>query len=584
MRPIIQVPRLNPINFRPNIQPDDNRIHSRGMLQDLYYNRIREWEDKYQWCLPFQNDDKIRLQFNISTDENVKLELINCYGQVEATYFAGNVFDLAGNNDKVTGAHLYNHYFQFSFTDIAQGVYYLLLTAGNVPLDTKQSLSEPIHIAPVHLDTQLVSYRGDHNTTDPVIFEQTNCIFYLRVPGIVKRALPDFDSNSYKNQANNTTQIYFKAGRTYEVFFDRIPDYLHDTLNFAIGLDYVTIDNVRFALDEGARWEEGVTDNAPLRSPSIVLRESDPHAGTIDRTVGPLLLAQLPKDYPYALQTLGMGIQSANISLLVLPRIIRSDSNRDSLLAFLQGLRAGLGLEGSFSIATNTFSYDLYYNNADNEIYGVASRTIAFPNISMGISANVLANQRLVFSFTQGLITVDWGDSSLPLNYSASSVGTNVAHNYNIGTYTAQVFGEYESFGANVGESGAITTITGLFPSRLKALNISGSRITTFNVNTLSLATNLAVLIIRQGILTTVSNLSAYVFYFLKTVSFSLNALGLSQVNALLISVNGNATSAGLTQGRLDLNSQTPPVTVTNISALQAKNNLQNNLLWTVNT
>lgn len=587
MRPIIQVPRLNPINFRPNIQPDDNRIHSRGMLQDLYYNRIHEWEDKYQWFLPCQTDDPQRLQFNISIDENVKIELINCYGQVQATYSPMTVFELQGNRDDILDSQLYTHYFIFDFAGIAEGYYYLLLTAGDgTPDNTKQELSEPVHIAATHPDTRLISYRANKNTSDPVIFEQTNCIFNLRLNGVVKTALPDFESNSYKNQRNNTTQVYYQPSRTYEIFFDLIPDYIHDTLNFALGLDYVLIDNIQYALDEGAKWENGITDNAPLRSPSIVLRESDPHAGTIDRTIGALLLVSLPKDYPFALQALGMGIRTPNIDLLPFPRILRSDGDRDLLILFLNALRAGLGLDGTFTYTTTAFSYDVYYNNTALETYAVASRRLAFNLTGLSISVSALVNSTFAFGFTQGLITVAWGDGSPAFNYTAGSSSVTAGHSYANGNYTAQIFGSFESLITFDSTTGSyLANITGLLPTGLKELSLSGTSITTFNANVLANTTNtLAVLILKSGSLTTVSNLPNYTFFLLKKISFSLNRLPTSQVNDLVNAVNINTTNAGLYSGRLDLNNQTPPVGNLSVSAQFARTNLRNNYLWTVNT
>lgn len=570
MRPIIQTPRLCPIKMVPVELPTDPRIHQYNYLSDWYSNLFLDGEDRQFYAQKWQMGDRIRLQFNISTDEYVYLQVLDCYGVVKQTIYPYAMYDLVNNTDRATGTHMYLHYFRFTFGqyNLPEGYYWLVLHAGEDGNDAEE-ISEPLHLAADHYGTILLQGRNDRNSKD-CVFEQTNCIFNLRAEGAIGRPSPEFEYTGYKDQGNRRTKLSAEDGRSFELGFDQIPDWLHDKISSLIICDYLVIEDTRYALDDSSKWD---TENTPLRSPSITIWEADPDAATTSYNAGTLTLATLPVAYPYAVQGLYMGINAPNIRLAQ-NTVIFNDAGRTAFIAALNAARTDLELDGTFQLT----GQDLQYVNATNEYYTQVSVSI-LTNYTTYTFTGVPAGGVINLGARNANVVIAWGDGST-IAFGTGSQAVSVQHVYAAsGTYTAYVFG---LLGSLILGSPYLTAIGGSFVG-LTFLSLVGTGLTTFNATVLGDSFDtLRTLEIRNGSLFSVTNFDSVNFFALNSVNFSANGLNSTQVSNIILAVDNYSSTNGVNPGGLSVNAQVPFGVSISYPASNAVSRLRSRG-WTVN-
>jgi len=143
---------------------------------------------------------------------------------------------------------------ELAFTGITAGKYYLQLSYFD---DTQtQILQSPIEVGDFP-DTLLIEYRNSLNKFS-IIFD-TDIVFNLRVEGIIKDYVPQFEDTTYNDEIHEQTlldSVYFDQLKLYVPGLQGyIPAYMAKRVNIALGCDTVLIDGEYYARLEGAKWD-----------------------------------------------------------------------------------------------------------------------------------------------------------------------------------------------------------------------------------------------------------------------------------------------------------------------------------------
>lgn len=584
MIPVIQKPRLNPIQFVPVSLPDDDRYHTRQFLTDWFANEARDYEEKVNYYQKIQTTQRIRLQIHANVLSGCSIDLINRYGRVLKNWSPTIVIQLDGNIEPYTGANyqMYIHYFKFSMSEVAglQDGRYCLVFKGIFDDTIVKEISEPLEIKGNHRDTILVEYFNDTNDYN-VAFENTNCRFAFRIEGDIHDYKPDAEDTDYKNQKQNIIKLYSQPGSTFTLSAGGVPAYMIDILNAAMSCDNIYVEGTRYVKEDGSKWEITSFDEVTLIGASITVREADPERATFTLGSGPLIIYSLPGVYPYAITSIAIGERTASIQIIS-TIVINNSADETNFVTTLNSKTALLDLFGTFS---NTAG-KLVYNNAPGEIYSIASSQI-FTNYFTLSSKNASVNYPFQFTMQNGLVIIDWGNTFPPIQSYASPAGELVTPSTTYTAspivYNARVFGNLKLFSiSNV----QLLSVSNKFPATLSALAISAlgttTGLTSFDTLTLSDCVNsLFSLVVKNSQLSTLSNFGGLPFTKLKNVDFSGNKLSSTAVTGVVISVRNYVAPVNLVGGYITVQGQTPAAPLSATGTLY-KNVLVSTYGWTI--
>lgn len=275
MANILDIPELNPIKFY-ELDPIENAIYNFKHFDRYWFEeQILSFQQLVQWSQPWQVDDVIRLQFSANYSP-IQVDFIDCNGKnVSGMSFASNII---ATNYAEPGFQ--KSEVEMSLDPLAEGYYYLLLTAGSGGSE-KKYISERIYVLEKHENTLLLQYKNSRNKSD-IAFD-SGIEFNLRVPAVLQDFSPGSDDVVYKDQSRNITTLSSIPFRNFKMIIGDargLPDYMADKINRLFGCNSILIDNKVFARAEGAKMERNGDRLYPMAGWTLDIVEGLNRTGT----------------------------------------------------------------------------------------------------------------------------------------------------------------------------------------------------------------------------------------------------------------------------------------------------------------
>lgn len=156
------------------------------------------------------------------------------------------------------------------FLGLPEGYYYIQVTYTDENNVVNDIFSNPIHVAPLHKDTLLITYHNSENNFSVVFTDDT--IFNLRVEGTIQDFQPEADDQIYFDQERNSTKLSSIPYRVFTLYIGNasgVPDWMGDKVNRAMSTDSIKIDGKDFEKNEGAEWEVERLEEYPFAGYTI---------------------------------------------------------------------------------------------------------------------------------------------------------------------------------------------------------------------------------------------------------------------------------------------------------------------------
>jgi hypothetical protein len=279
------VPLINPVKFI-TLQADTiDKFRSRHFDDFFFMETIRTWQTRRQYVQPFQNSDRIILQFRSQLDPL----LVSVIDIDEMVYSSTLMTQGLADADDPT---LFIYECSIPLSGYSEGLRFLRIDGGPMDADGNYStslISEPIHIKPEHKDTVHLKYTHYEFYND-LIFE-TGISPELRIRATLSLKSLSSKDTFFEDQVLDMTMIQSKPFRIYTLRIggpSGIPDYLADIINRILGCQTLFIDGKPYAKSDGAKLEDNGSPNYPMRGWSVDLREAE-NVQSVDFKEGPWL-------------------------------------------------------------------------------------------------------------------------------------------------------------------------------------------------------------------------------------------------------------------------------------------------------
>jgi len=314
---IIQIPQINPIKFywqsdvmneavNPyfvynSFQPNQNE---RGFDNDFFYRNQRSWVDKVKYFQPWQQGDKIVLQF---------------YGAGLTTAFSFYLIDEKGNIVKSAlatvgseigvGSGIYIREVEMLLYDIPEGKYMpqILREPPSPVTEGRYAFAgEPIEVKVNHENTMLFKYKHSENAYG--IFWETGIEMWQRIHAAFTKLTPDSQFNVYDDDTFNATLLSGVKYRNWQLSIGvgskPVPIYRFDNLEEVFLCDSLFIDHKYFTRTEDSKLEQVPIEKNPLFTGNIALREKINEADLVVDFYPALVLGPAPRSKWFAIKEL----------------------------------------------------------------------------------------------------------------------------------------------------------------------------------------------------------------------------------------------------------------------------------------
>lgn len=230
---------INPIWLKPKVAA--NPLYATVPFE--------EWDDTC-YMQPFTNEETT-LQVLAKVGQTFTFKLYDIYTNALVQNF------VPVNTGYTTQYQLVNYVVwetTINLTGVPYGKYYLELFYNDGVTD--QIAQGSIEVRGVD-ETLLISYKNTINKFSAIF--DTGFTPVLRVEGIIKNYIPEFDDLVYNDEIHNTTLLDSEYFDQFKAYFPGlsgyIPAWMAKRINIALGCDVVTIDGVSYQRIEGSKWD-----------------------------------------------------------------------------------------------------------------------------------------------------------------------------------------------------------------------------------------------------------------------------------------------------------------------------------------
>lgn len=262
------IPFLCPVQFVPLGVVQPPQYHFKDMDGNFFIEQIKFWASQKNYFQPWQNNETISIQHQSYSLGPSKIDVIKCDGTIVKTVNLSVVVTGAIKDPAI----LYQG--DVALDDLAEGLYYLLLTVGAG--DTKtEFISEGIH---VKSDWDMTLRFDYYNTTNKqsVVFSE-GYRPSIRVHGWIDSYDP---SSKFAVYEDEPADVELLNGIAYDVFKlniaidDGIPDWMVKKINRVMLLNSVNIDEIGYTRNGDSKWEAVSNPGNPKKYWSLEVRKS----------------------------------------------------------------------------------------------------------------------------------------------------------------------------------------------------------------------------------------------------------------------------------------------------------------------
>lgn len=285
---IIQIPSINPLKFYfqsdvmntatgyPNVVYNSfpSNQNYRNFDEDFFHRNLRSWVDKWQYFQPWQQGDKIVLQFFGVGDGAFSAYTFSLIDKNGRTVKTINTVEGA---EVGTGSGIFIRTAVMYLYDVPEGKYMpqICKVQPAFGVGTYFFPAEPIEVKAYHEDTELIRYKHSENAYD-VIWE-TGIEMWIRVPLAFTKLTPGSEYNVYNDDTYNLTLLSGVKYRDWQLSFGvgskPISMYLFDKLEEICLCDTLYIGNKLYTRKEDSKLEPVPIEKSPLLTGNIDLRE-----------------------------------------------------------------------------------------------------------------------------------------------------------------------------------------------------------------------------------------------------------------------------------------------------------------------
>ena len=280
------IPQINPVKFYHQSEvfntqafslatygAFDPNINTRTIDQDFFALNIPSWADQVKYAKPFQQGDKLVLNW-LGQDDSVTgpyhIRFINCKGEL--------VKDVLATKHATAVGSYYIWYCSIPLWDIPEGKYFIqLLCQGFLTEPDYFCISEPIDIKQKHPNTKLFRYWSSENNQG-AFYEIDAIKFEVRYPSSLVELLPSSKFEVYEDQPLNLTLLSGTPYREWRLEFAVDDQYFTqneiDHIERMSLSDYWYADGLRITRSSESKLEVGRQDKNPLVSASMNVRET----------------------------------------------------------------------------------------------------------------------------------------------------------------------------------------------------------------------------------------------------------------------------------------------------------------------
>lgn len=263
----LKIPKINPIALMQSNSSYES-------IRPLFIDALKNFEIPVEFYQKWQNSDTIIVQYSTDDiDTTASMKLVGCDNEYNFT-----ITQLTPNIEYVGGKRFYKS--QLALSGVVEGYYQVHF---NITIDGKTYYftSEPMHVAATQDNTTLIKYTHDSNMFDALFLNSlSNEYFYLRIIGGYKYSdiTPASKDEIFIDMNQQSTQLDVRPYDLYKFTFGDcagLPFWMIEIVRYAIGLNEIYFDNVRFCKFEGAKFEKEQidSDNYPMCSYSIDMQK-----------------------------------------------------------------------------------------------------------------------------------------------------------------------------------------------------------------------------------------------------------------------------------------------------------------------
>jgi len=492
---IIQIPQINPIKFywqsdamneavNPyfvynSFQPNQNE---RGFDNDFFYRNLKSWVDKVKYFQPWQQGDKIVLQF---------------YGAGLTTAFGFYLIDEKGNTVKSTlatigaeigsGTGVYIRTVTMLLYDVPEGKYMpqILRLPPSPATDGRYAFAgEPIEVKANHENTILIRYKHSENAYG--IFWETDIEMWQRVHAAFTKLTPDSQFNVYDDDTFNATLLSGVKYRNWQLSIGvgskPVPVHRFDNLEEVFLCDSLFIDHKYFTRTEDSKLEQVPIEKNPLLTGNITLREKINEADLVVDFYPAIVLGDAPESKWFSIESLEQP----------LPYSYAVEKYFSGAKNFVDYLNSS-NLIGAVDYENTYFAIDTH-----NQIVLMTTSSIVYGTFSPGLTyAGLLeghlivevetatGNTDLVVQFANAVVSSKyryyWGDATVD---NGTSTGITKTKAYTAGRkFTAMLFWDQAEEIYLDASDQIIQTLEGELPYRLDTFNCENNQLKNIKNN-----------------------------------------------------------------------------------------------------
>lgn len=497
---IIQIPQINPLKFYwqsdvlntsaytqaayKSFNPNQNE---RNIDSDFFYRNLRSWVDKVKYFQPWQQGDKIVLQFMGAADYTspvavaYKLSIIDEFGNTVKQA------DVAEGAEIGTGSGIYVRSVSMLLYDVPEGKYLVQLHKVGLFTDYDYFLAcEPIEVKAYHPNTVLIRYSHSENAYG--IFWETGVEMWIRVHAALTKLQPESKFNVYDNDNYDATLLSGVKYRTWQLTFGvgnkPMPIHLLDKLEEVMMCDSLYIEDVLYSRPEGSNLELVPVEKNPLFTANIQLREK---INNVDTTIDfhpPVVLCDAPTSEWFSVGFLNRVSDGTVFTI---------ESYFNGAKNFVSYLNAS-DIIGEVDFINTYFAIDalnrivlLTNDDAVNTLYadGLTCELLLQGHLILDIDTN--AGTDLVVEFNN---TIPGFTTNYAYYYKTGSthIGSSVAHSYTFAYAAGKKFKAYlfwdqiDILGIDSSDP-IIKAVEGSFPYRMSVFGGAGNIIEKINSN-----------------------------------------------------------------------------------------------------